>query len=106
MNNTLLEEVKSFINFTWEDQNKENRIIEFINSSQAYLNTVAGTEIDFNTDYLARELLFNRVLYMDSHALDDFGKNYSGMLEELKIAYAVNADQNSRKSVHKQDTSV
>lgn len=85
--NNLLNEVKSFINFTWEDEAKEKRIQEYINSSIAYLNEVAGTEIDFETDYLARDLLFNRVLYMDSSALDDFQINYNGLLMELKIKY-------------------
>lgn len=95
MSDTLLEEVKSFLNFTWSDSAKEQRIIEYINSSMAYLKEVADAEIDFDTDYLARDLLFNRVLYMDSQALDDYMKNYTGMLSELRIKYSVlneNAD--------------
>lgn len=85
----MLDELKSFLNFTWEDSAKEQRIIGYMNSSIAYLKEVANYEINFDEDFLARDLLFNRVLYMDSHALDDFGKNYNGMLEELKIKYAV-----------------
>ena len=92
----LLDEVKSYINFTWEDEAKENNIKEFIASSLAYLNEVADAEIDITTDYLARELLFNRVLYMDSKALDDFQKNYVGELQELRIKYA---NQDTRESV-------
>ena len=90
----LLEEVKSFLNFTWVDPAKEQRIIGYVNSSIAYLKEVAGTDdLDVNSDYLAHDLLLNRVLYMDSQALDDFNKNYNGMLEELKIKYSVlNAD--------------
>lgn len=107
MEDTLLEEVKSYINFTWEDEAKENRIKGYIKSSKAYLQEVAGTELVFTSteteeaDELARDLLFNRVLYMDSQALDDFAKNYNGFLDELKIKYAVlnDADQNSRQSV-------
>ena len=99
MDETLLEEVKSFLNFTWSDGAKEQRIIEYIKSSKAYLKEVADAEIDFETDYLARDLLFNRVLYMDSQALDDFTKNYQGMIRELGIKYSVlneqNADENS-----------
>lgn len=90
----LLEEVKSFLNFTWEDPAKEQRILGYINSSIAYLKEVAGDDdLDVKTDLLAHDLLMNRVLYMDSQALDDFNKNYNGMLEELKIKYSVlNAD--------------
>lgn len=97
MNDTLLSEVKSFINFTWEDSAKEQRIVGYINSSIQYLEEVADSPIDLETDMLAKDLLFNRVLYMDSQALDDFQKNYNGMLDELKIKYSVlNADKNSR----------
>lgn len=92
----LLEEVKSFLNFTWTDLAKENRIKGYINSSIMYLNEVADADIDFTEDQLARDLLFCRCLYMDSYALDDFNKNYNDMLEELKIRYSVlNADEDS-----------
>ena len=92
--NELLEEVKSFLNFTWVDPAKEERILTYINSSIAYLKEVAGDDsLDVTTDYLAHDLLLNRVLYMDSQALDDFNKNYNGMIEELRIKYSVlNAD--------------
>lgn len=88
--NELLEEVKSFLNFTWEDPAKENRILTYINSSIAYLKEVAGTDaLDVQSDFLAHDLLLNRVLYMDSQVLDDFNKNYNGMIEELRIKYSV-----------------
>lgn len=104
MNYDLLNEVKSYINFTWEDDAKEQRIINYVNSSIAYLQEVADHEIVFvsteteEQDELARDLLFNRVLYMDSQALDDFNKNYNGFLDELKIKYAVinDAEQSTR----------
>lgn len=85
----LLEEVKEFLNFTWDDPGKEKKLKSFILSSNQYLCEVAGEEsIDFTKDYLAKDLLLNRVLYMDSQALDDFASNYNGMLLELKIKYA------------------
>lgn len=91
---TLLEEVKSFLNFTWVDPAKEQKIQGYIDSSIAYLKEVSGNDsLDVQSDYLAHDLLLNRVLYMDSQALDDFNKNYNGMIEELKIKYSVlNAD--------------
>lgn len=84
----LINEVKSYLNFTWEDSAKEQRIVGFINSSIAYLKEVSGNDnLDVRTDYLAHDLLLNRVLYMDSQALDDFAKNYNSYLEELRIKY-------------------
>lgn len=84
----LLDEVKDFLNFTWDDPKKEKKLKNFILSSNEYLCEVAGEPIDFTKDYLAKDLLLNRVLYMDSQALDDFASNYNGMLLELKIKYA------------------
>ena len=92
-----MEEVKSYINFTWEDSAKEARIKSFIASSIQYLNGIAGVEIDYDKDLLARDLLKNRVLYYDAQAVDDFAKNYNGLLEELRIAYL--ADKDSLESV-------
>lgn len=91
----LFQEVKSYLNFTWEDSAKDNRVYGYLVSSIQYLEEVAGTSLNFETDYLAKDLLFNRVLYMDSSALDDFQRNYNGLLEELKIKYAVLGDENA-----------
>ena len=89
MNKELLEEVKSFLNFTWTDLDREKRIESYISSSIYYLNDLAGVDIDYTIDKLARDLLFNRVLYMDSQMLNDFDANYNTMLNELRIKYKV-----------------
>lgn len=89
----LLEEVKNYLNYTWEDANRDTRLVGYIKSSLDYLNGVAGTELDIKTNFLAKELLLNRVLYMNSQALDDFQNNYSGMLNELKIQHINYDDQ-------------
>lgn len=88
----LLEDIESYLDFTWEDEAKEKRIIGYIESSMEYLNEVAGTELNFETDQLARDLLLNRVLYMDSKALDDFAKNYYGYVKELQIKHLPSTD--------------
>lgn len=90
----LLEEVKSFLNFTWTDEARSKRIENYILASDSYLCEVAGVEsIDYTTDFLAKELLFNRVLYSDSQALVDFQENYNGMLNEFKIKHYQKVDQ-------------
>lgn len=86
--NALLEEVKRYLNYTWEDANRDNQLVGYIKSSIDYLQEVADCYIDLDKDYLAKDLLLNRVLYMNSQALDDFQTNYSGMLNELKIKYS------------------
>lgn len=85
----LLEAIKSYLDYTWEDTARDVRLKSYISSSYQYLQEVANSNsLDLDEDLLARELLFNRVLYMDSKALDDFQSNYNGMLNELRIKYA------------------
>lgn len=85
----LLEAIKSYLDYTWEDTARDMRLKSYILSSYQYLQEVANYEdLDLDGDLLAKDLLFNRVLYMDSKALDDFQSNYNGMLNELRIKYA------------------
>lgn len=85
----LLEAIKSYLDYTWEDTARDTRLKSYISSSYQYLQEVANSNsLDLDEDLLARELLFNRVMYMDSKALDDFQSNYNGMLNELRIKYA------------------
>ena len=85
--NKLLTEVKEYLNYTWKDTARDTRLVGYIKSSIDYLKEVANADIDLETDYLARDLFFNRVLYMNSQALDDFATNYNSYLNELKIKY-------------------
>lgn len=85
----LLEEIKSYLDYTWDDAARDKRLKSYISSSYQYLSEVANNYcLDLDEDLLARELLFNRVMYMDSKALDDFQVNYNPMLNELRIKYA------------------
>ncbi len=83
----MIEEIKSWLDYTWEDAGRDRKLESYIRSSTQYLNNVAGIEIDYSTDLLARDLLFNRVMYMDSKMLADFGSNYAAEINELRTRY-------------------
>lgn len=83
----LQDEVKSYINFTWKDTDKENQINGFILFAKRYLTDIAGKDINFNEDLFAKQLLFDCVLYLDSRAFPDFETNYNSALNQLRIAY-------------------
>lgn len=84
----LLDLNKQFQNITWEDSTQDTLLLKYIESSMTYLLKIAGVEeLDF-TSGLACDLLLNRVLYMNSHALDDFETNYSALLNELRMENA------------------
>ncbi len=85
----LLATVRQFLNITWEDEALDNQLNIYINSSKDFLNKVAGVdELDYESAGLPQDLLLNRVLYMNSHNLNDFGTNYICELNRLRIEHA------------------
>lgn len=93
----LLGKVKSFLNISWEDTDTDTRLSDFIVSSINRLDDIAGVELDYVDDvsnanstyqkmcYLARELLLNRVFYMNEKGLDDFEDNYRSEVTSLYL---------------------
>lgn len=84
----LLNDVKTFINMTWTDYNRESLLKQYIRSSASYLEHTYGHALTFDTDNgladgLAHDLLLNRVFYMNEKALDDFEPNYTSELLKL-----------------------
>ncbi len=92
---TLLSEVKTYLNITWEEETTNNKIGGFILSSVSRLNDIVGFEIDFSLkttnlqelsiSQIAKQLLLSRCFYLNEKALDDFEKNFRGEL--LTLAY-------------------
>lgn len=72
----LLEDVKNYINITWSDPATDAKVCGLIANSTAYLDSKLGGEPDYESDGMPRELLFERVRYGWSEALDVFEANY------------------------------
>lgn len=85
MTSNVIEIIKSCIGKSYLDEEGTARIMSFALQSADYLEKIAGTPLDFETDMLAQELLVNRVQYAISNALDDFQKNYRAELVELGL---------------------
>lgn len=83
--NELLPFVKDVLNLNYLDGAGESRLLRFIEMSASRLNDIAGTELNFLEDELARELLVNRVNYAMCNALDDFDSNYRSELIQLHM---------------------
>ena len=113
--NILLGKVKSFLSITWDDEETDDKIVDFIVSSINRLDDICGVELDYLNDtydddgetlsydnsylklcYLGRDLLKNRVFYLNEKALDDFEENYKRELVALYLQgriYKNNAQQ-------------
>ncbi|MGJ8756264.1 hypothetical protein [Clostridium botulinum] len=97
----LLDDVKSYLHITWQDENTEKNLIDAINSSKARLQEIAGVPLDFNKEGLARDLLKDRCRYINSNALEMFEKNFAMELINLHIQGQVSAmgsETNENKS--------
>lgn len=76
----MLEELKTCLNISWQDELIDNKLNQLINESKAVLNKMMGVKLDYEKDEEARELLFNRVRYAYNNSLEDFEKNFSTMI--------------------------
>ena len=97
----LLGKIKSFLSITWDDENTDDKLFDFIVSSINRLDDICGSELDYVSDvdsknvkydksylklcYLGRDLLKNRVFYLNEKALDDFEENYKRELVALYL---------------------
>lgn len=93
----LLRKIKSFLSITWDDSDTDNKILDFIVSSINRIDDICGVELDYVDDneeyskpylklcYLGRDLLKNRVFYLNEKALDDFEENYRSELVALYL---------------------
>ena len=76
----LLDDVKNYLNITWEDASTDRKISGLISSGQFYLNNKAGAEMDYEKDGYPRILLMEYVRYARDEALDVFENNYQSLI--------------------------
>lgn len=87
----LLDEVKNYLDITWEDSQTDLKLVGIIERGKKYLNRVAGNELDFDADDKPKELLFDYCRYVRSNALEMFQQNYLHELLSLQIESEVAA---------------
>ncbi len=87
----LLDEVKNYLDITWDDNETDLKLNGMIERGKKYLNRVAGKELDFETEDKPKELLFDYCRYVRSNALEMFQQNYLHELLSLQIESEVDA---------------
>lgn len=83
----LFSDFRQRLKITWEDEKEDRTLKKIIESGKQYLNEIAGTEIDFNTDMVAYELLYNYVLYSRSDSIAVYRREYSSDFLRLRTKY-------------------
>ena len=72
----MLEDIKKYLNISWEDDLIDEKLKELINQSKTSIKALGGVEVDFDKDTIAKELLFNRVRYAYNNSLEYFEENF------------------------------
>lgn len=66
-----------------------NVILQAVKESAARLSSLVETEIDWNEDDTARELVKARAYYSLNHVLDEFEKNYGHEIRAWQLGMEV-----------------
>ena len=85
----LLEDVKNYLDITWEDPESDIKLSGIIKRGMRYIDNVAGREMDYTVEDKPRELLFDYCRYVRSNALDMFQANYLHELLFLQMSQGV-----------------
>lgn len=85
----LLDDVKNYLDITWDDADGDNKLTGIIARGMKYIDGIAGSEMDYTLEDKSRELLFDYCRYVRSNALEEFQKNYLHELLTLQIIQEV-----------------
>lgn len=85
----LLEDIKNYINITWNDEATDKKIGGLIASGMVYLDGKYGEAADYTADGMPRTLLFEYVRYARDSALEVFENNYQALILDMQTEKAV-----------------
>lgn len=90
----MLEELKNYLNITYEDDDVDKKISSALESAKHYINEIAcEVNVDFESDLSAKQLLFDCVRYIYNNSFEDFYSNFQYELTSLRLRYLVTNDE-------------
>ncbi len=87
----LLEDVKNYLDITYEDPDGDMKLCGIIQRGEAYLDKVAGKTQDYEKEGLPRALLLNYCRYARNNVIELFKENFQSELVTLRMG--VQADE-------------
>lgn len=85
VDDTLLYDVKNYLDITWEDTESDKKLLGIIKRGISIINARCGVEFDYSKDEMPKELLINYVMYARANAVDEFLQHYATELLRLQI---------------------
>lgn len=92
----MLQAVKTYLKITWDDEDASLQSI--IERGKAYLNDLAGAELDFDVAGPPRSLLLDYCRYVYNNASEYFEENFASELLRLQLQMGVKALGSSETS--------
>lgn len=89
----LLEDILNELDITFSDEAFEKKIAGIMKRGKDYLNDKFGSEIDYEKDGQAMELLVSYCRYGRSNAIEQFQHDFAPELTALAIRGAIEAQQ-------------
>ena len=85
----LLEEVKTYLKITWDDNRTNAEITALIEQANYYLLNKTGVEeIDYTEDLDAKSILKDYCRYVRNYSLEYFEENFASHVWSLILKYA------------------
>ena len=81
----LLADAKNYLDITWRDDETDKKLTGILARGMAFLDRVAGTELDYTAEDIPRSLLFDYARYARENALNDFTEHYLTELNSLRV---------------------
>lgn len=77
---SLVTSCKNALCITWDDEQTNQLLVEYIQSSKVYFSNFTERELTFDEDTAVREMVIERVRYLYNNAVDEFEKNFSSRI--------------------------
>lgn len=87
---TLLDEVKNYLDITWEDALGDQKLMGMVQRGMAAIKGKIG-ECDFYGETQEKALLFDYVMYARAGEIATFWENYKSEIISLQISRKVDA---------------
>lgn len=85
----LLDDVKNYLDITWDDPLTDEKLSGIMKRGMAYLEGVAGGPLPFDVEGQAKALLLDYCRYARSNALEQYTQNFKGDLLILRLSREV-----------------
>lgn len=89
---SLLEELKNYLDITWEDEGTDKKLDGILNRAKNILSGYAGEALIFDsTQGTEKQLLFDCCRYIYNNSLEDFKTNFGAELIALRAKFSIKA---------------